>query len=308
MPSRKYTSACAAALGIALVAIATSHWLLQRHTGSILLRTEPDAILSDDQLLRQAAGIGRPLFAHRCAVCHGADRRGNRQHGTPDMADGAWLYGNAPVDIERTILYGIRSGHPKSRNVTDMPALVRTGIITEAEARDVVEYVWSLSHQDYDPATAERGHDVYFAKGNCYDCHARDAKGIADYGTPALTGPVWVYGGDRPTLYQSVLNGRHGICPAWIDKLSPLQIRSFALYSVGAGTAPVPRLRGFFAPPTSSSTFQTLESPLDGVLGVRCSDRPGNRWLWSVYRERNPFARGTSGGRRIGQSAPDSAQ
>jgi cytochrome c oxidase cbb3-type subunit III len=136
--------------------------------------------------------------------------------------------------VERTILYGIRSGHPKSRNVTDMPALVRSGQITPADARDAVEYLQGLSGRPHDETAAARGRAIYYNKGNCYDCHANDARGVADYGTPALTGPVYLYGGDRESLYQSILNGRHGQSPAWVNVLSPLQIRALTLYLVGA--------------------------------------------------------------------------
>jgi cytochrome c oxidase cbb3-type subunit 3 len=145
-----------------------------------------------------------------------------------------WLYGNDPADVERTILYGIRSGHPKARNLTDMPALVRTGQITIDDAHDEVEYLQSLAGHPHDKAAAVRGRAIYYNKGNCYDCHASDAHGVTDYGTPALTGPLYLYGGDRDTLYQSILNGRHGICPAWINRLSPVQIRALAIFLVTA--------------------------------------------------------------------------
>jgi cytochrome c oxidase cbb3-type subunit 3 len=141
-----------------------------------------------------------------------------------------WLYGNDPTGIEHTILYGIRSGHPKARNVAEMPALVRSGQITREDAHDVVEYLQQLAGNSHDEARAARGRSIYYDKGNCHDCHARDAKGVPDYGTPALTGPVYLYGGERESLYESILNGRHGQCPAWINVLTPVQIRALALF------------------------------------------------------------------------------
>lgn len=217
-----------ALLGVAAVMA----WTRQRHIADELLRTDPAQILKSPTLLREAMQIGRPPYQRHCQSCHGPSLQGDAARGVPNLAGNVWLYGNDPVDVERTILYGIRSGHPKSRNLTDMPALVRTGQITADDARDVAEYVQSLSGHPYEKPAALRGRAIYYGKGNCYDCHANDAKGATDYGTPALTGPTWIYGGNRDSLYQSIVNGRHGKCPAWVDVLTPVQIRALALYLV----------------------------------------------------------------------------
>ncbi len=222
----------------AVIAMTTGFWLYHRSVNATLLRTPPDVILGDARLLKRAVNQGQPLYREHCASCHGAQLEGDPRRGVPDLAKGAWLYGNDPTDVERTILYGIRSGHPKARNIADMPAEVRTGQITPGDARDVVEFLQKLAGVPHDEAMAERGRSIYYDKGNCYDCHANDARGVIDYGTPALLGPVWLYGGDRDTLFQTVLNGRHGICPAWINRLAPVQVRALALYLVNQGGAP----------------------------------------------------------------------
>ena len=220
-----------------LIIVSWAVWNRQHRLAEELLTTEPSRIRKNPALLSQAAHMARPLYLRHCAGCHGPALQGNPARGVPDLARNAWLYGNNPVDVERTILYGIRSGHPKSRNVTDMPALARSGQITPDDARDAVEYLQSVAGRPHDAAAALRGRAIYYNKGNCYDCHANDAKGVTDYGTPALTGPVYLYGGDRETLYQSILSGRHGQSPAWINVLSPVQIRALALYLVGASSA-----------------------------------------------------------------------
>jgi cytochrome c oxidase cbb3-type subunit III len=214
-----------------------ARWLGFRERADQLLREDPDRILIDGRLMQFAAQLAQPRYQQHCAGCHGDAFQGDPTRGVPNIASNGWLYGNAPVDIEHTILYGIRSGHPKARNVTDMPALVRTGQITSADAWDVVEYLQSLAGRSHNAEAALRGRAVYEGKGNCFDCHAGDARGVTDYGTPALTGPVYLYGGDRQTLYQSILNGRHGQCPAWINVLSPLQIRALTLYLVSGPRA-----------------------------------------------------------------------
>ncbi|MDX0955950.1 c-type cytochrome, partial [Sinorhizobium medicae] len=36
---------------------------------------------------------GKQVFADNCASCHGADAKGNREMGAPNLADAIWLYG-----------------------------------------------------------------------------------------------------------------------------------------------------------------------------------------------------------------------
>ena len=226
----------AVAAGVALLDIAilgVYPWHRYRND-ALLVSTEPAAILAKPNLLANAINQGRPLYRQHCAHCHGIALQGDTVRGVPNLAANAWLYGNDPVEVEHTILYGIRSGHPKARNVADMPPLVRIGQITAEQARDAAEFLESLAGEPHDEAMAQRGGQVYFGAGNCFDCHAPDAHGASDYGAPPLTGPRWLYGGDRQTVYESIRNGRHGICPAWINKLTPLQIRALTLYLVSA--------------------------------------------------------------------------
>ncbi len=49
------------------------------------------------------------LFASVCAVCHGADARGNKLLGAPDLTDDVWLYGQGRDSIVHTLTHG-RSG------------------------------------------------------------------------------------------------------------------------------------------------------------------------------------------------------
>ncbi|HUN24752.1 MAG TPA: c-type cytochrome [Steroidobacteraceae bacterium] len=215
-----------------VLASAIALQLIARHRlEADLVRAAPEAVLRQPALVRVALALGRATYAARCAGCHGTDLKGARARGIPDLEDRTWLYGFGDVaDIETTVLYGIRSGHPKSRNITDMPALGRIGQLSPAEIRDVVEYVYSLSHRDFDAVAAKHGYALFNDKGSCYDCHGTDASGNIDYGAPDLTGTSWLYGGDRATLTDSVTNGRHGLCPAWIFVLDPVRIRALAVY------------------------------------------------------------------------------
>jgi cytochrome c oxidase cbb3-type subunit 3 len=218
------------AAAVALLA-GLCYWLHVRSLEASLVRGWPAELAHSPPLIRIAVGLAQPLYATHCASCHGADFRGSRAIGAPNLADAVWLYGDGSIgDIENTILYGIRSGHPKAHNVTDMPAEGRTHQLSAPEIEDVVDFVLALSRQPHDETAAERGRTLFYDKGNCFDCHASDAMGNPDYGSPALLGTTWNYGGDRLTLRQTVYSGRHGLCPAWIFKLTPLQIRALAVY------------------------------------------------------------------------------
>jgi cytochrome c oxidase cbb3-type subunit 3 len=230
------TGSAAVRIGVILTAVALAGtWILMhvrdQRLGAALVRAAPDRVLSNASLVSFALGVAKPAYATHCAGCHGSGLRGDRQRGVPDLEDGAWLYGQGEVaSIEATILYGIRSGHPKAHNITDMPAFGRIGQLSGVEVHDVVEYVYGLSHSDGDRTAARRGAVLYADKGSCYDCHGADGSGNIDYGAPQLTGGAWLYGGDRSTLYDSVYNGRHGLCPAWIGRLTPVEIRALAIY------------------------------------------------------------------------------
>lgn len=46
------------------------------------------------------------LFADNCAACHGADGKGNRELGAPNLTDNDWLYGSKREDIQDQIANG----------------------------------------------------------------------------------------------------------------------------------------------------------------------------------------------------------
>lgn len=69
--------------------------------------------LSNPEPTPQNTGIldaGHELFLTNCAGCHGETALGDRETGTPNLADGSWLYGG---DLETIItsIHGGRQGH-----------------------------------------------------------------------------------------------------------------------------------------------------------------------------------------------------
>ena len=230
----KWALSLSGAVGISLAIL----WLTHLHSERLqthLLAAAPEAVTDDPALVRFASAQGKPLYARHCAACHGTDLHGNPAIGAPDLTDAVWLYGTGTLyDIERTVLYGIRSGEDQSHNEADMPSFGLRGILSGAQIRSVVQYLLQLNGRPYEVEAANEGRAVYVGKGNCADCHGPDARGNNDYGAPDLTRNVWNSGGDPQSLYNAIYSGQHRIMPAWRRSLSLEQIRALATYVYAA--------------------------------------------------------------------------
>ncbi len=218
-----------ALLGAVTGAALFSVWLSHRSLAAELIRSEPSALLKNPALVAFALRQAAPVYGEHCANCHGVMPEGKPKAGVPSLVDSSWLYSNDLVSLEQIVLYGIRSGHPRSHNLADMPALGRLGVINDEQIEDIVQYVLNISGQRADAARAEQGRQLFYGKGNCYDCHGGDARGVSEYGTPSLVANVWIYGGDHDSLFSSIANGRHGLCPSRAQTLTPLQVRALAV-------------------------------------------------------------------------------
>jgi cytochrome c oxidase cbb3-type subunit 3 len=217
------------ASGLAAVGIVVLGGLAAMRTHQLGL--EQRLVEAAPEVVRFAIAQGKPLFAQHCAACHGADLKGRTDIGAPDLTDAHWLYGDGSIyQIERTILYGVRSGQSKTHDITEMPAYGQRGQLSDGDIKNVVQYLLELSRRPHDEQAALAGKAIFYGQSQCYDCHASDAKGDTDYGAPDLTADVWSYGADPAALYNTIYYGRHGVMPAWYGKLSLEQIRALAVY------------------------------------------------------------------------------
>ncbi len=227
----------ALALGLLLLHWASEQQAVRRR----FLMASPDDVAADAVLVRYAMARGAHGYAQHCARCHGADLKGDHSHGVPDLTDQDWLYGSGRIgEIERIILYGIRSGDSKAQNLASMPAFAtanpypryRIEPLTPAQLHDITELLYSFQHpQAADAAAVERGTALFHGKGYCFDCHSDHARGDSAIGAPNLTDDVWLYGdGSRPAIYQSIAHGLGGVCPAWHGRLAADTIRAIAVF------------------------------------------------------------------------------
>lgn len=190
------------------------------------------AVEQDPELLEFALVAGKATFGDNCAGCHGSGGQGGR--GYPNLNDDVWLWGGTLEDILTTVSHGVRSTSAETR-VSDMPAFGRDGILTPTQIDDVVEYVFSFSHQDARGEAVARGRTIFAEQ--CTACHGPAGQGKREVGAPDLTDADWLYGGDRATLRQTVWSARRGVMPTWHGRLDDETIRAVSVYvhSLGGG-------------------------------------------------------------------------
>lgn len=62
-------------------------------------------VLSKQEGSSASARRGGRLFADNCAICHGADGKGDRAFGAPNLADAIWLYGGDRDSLTTTVTH-----------------------------------------------------------------------------------------------------------------------------------------------------------------------------------------------------------
>ena len=192
-----------------------------------------EEIRTDPELLEFALAGGKSAFNVNCSQCHGSGAQGFK--GYPNLNDDEWLWGGAMEDIHFTIAHGIRNNQSDDARFSQMPAFLKDGILERDQIDQVAEFVLSLSGQASDPAAAEAGQVLF--EENCLACHGEGGVGMAALGAPALNTQIWLYGGDKETLVQTISNSRAGVMPAWGKILSPETVKQLAIYvhSLGGG-------------------------------------------------------------------------
>lgn len=177
-------------------------------------------------LMAAAVEGGRAAFKLHCVQCHGAGAAGGK--GYPNLNDDDWIWGGSMESIHTTLLHGIRHPTYEETRISVMPAFGRDEILTPAEIEAVVEYVRKISGQEAKPALAAAGAGIYAQQ--CAVCHGDAGLGNRELGAPNLVDPIWLYGGDRASLTNTIVNARAGVMPGWQDRLSETTIRQLTAY------------------------------------------------------------------------------
>lgn len=188
------------------------------------------AVKADTDLNRFALAGGRVLFAENCAPCHQSGGTGAK--GYPSLADDDWLWGGSLEEIQLTLQHGIRSTNDDDTRVSQMPRFLADGLLTMPQIQAVAQHVLSLSGLDKPNVDGAK----LFAE-QCASCHGEQGKGMREVGAPNLTDKIWLYGGDKAAVVQSIAYARAGVMPAWAGRLDDATIKMLALYvhALGGG-------------------------------------------------------------------------
>lgn len=200
-----------------------------------LIAADLNGIKDDPALASYAENAGAAVFRTNCAQCHGAGAAGVQSLGYPNLLDDDWLWGGTMDDIHTTVTHGIRNTTDADARYSEMPKWGVDEMLDQAQIGQVVEFVLKLSGQEHDAALATEG-AVVFAD-NCASCHMEDGSGDRTQGAPKLSDAVWLYGGTREAIHESVFYARFGVMPNWNQRLSEDDIRAVAFYvhSLGGG-------------------------------------------------------------------------
>jgi cytochrome c oxidase cbb3-type subunit 3 len=198
-----------------------------------LSQTSLQDIRTDSDLLNFALAGGRSAFNVNCSQCHGSGAQGAK--GYPNLNDDEWLWGGTLDAIHHTITHGVRNADGEEARDSAMPAFLKDEVLEAAQVNDVAEFVLTLSGQKGDAAAAERGKAIFAEQ--CVSCHGENGQGNAEFGAPALNNGIWLYGGDKETLVETISYSRSGVMPAWGKILDPVVVKQLAIYihSLGGG-------------------------------------------------------------------------
>ena len=188
-------------------------------------------IQANPELARFASAGGASAFKVYCSQCHGSGAQGGA--GYPNLNDDDWLWGGSIDQIATTIRHGVRYEADGDTRWSEMPAFGRDQLLPREDILAVAHYVRSLSGLEHDEGAMDEGARV-FAE-NCAACHGEDGHGNKELGAPNLADALWLYGDTHQDIVSQVTNPKHGVMPAWGERLGDAVVKQLAVYVHGLG-------------------------------------------------------------------------
>lgn len=224
---------------------------------SKIAATDIEQLAASPELMQAAIAGGAAAFKVNCVQCHGAGAAGSP--GYPNLNDDDWIWGGTLSEIEYTITHGIRWEGSDATRVNFMPAF--QGLFDAGQVNALAGHVLSLSGKAKPNAAGAQ----LFAD-NCAACHGPAGGGMPEMGAPALNDAIWLFGGTEADVKKQILNPRHGVMPAWENRLDPVTIKMLAAYvhSRGGGQDAAPAEPAAPADQPAGDVAQSAQDDSDG--------------------------------------------
>ena len=192
-----------------------------------LLEADMTAFDPQSDLHRYAVARGGSVFRAQCIQCHGAGAAGAK--GYPNLLDNDWLWGGDLENIAFSVRHGIRNETDPDARWSQMPAF--GDILEPGEIEAIADFIPTL------PESGGEGSGATLFADNCASCHGENGMGDREQGAPNLADAIWLYGGDRESVIESITNARFGVMPAWGQRLSEEDVRAVSTYvhALGGG-------------------------------------------------------------------------
>lgn len=88
---------------------------------------------------------GKDVFMKSdCAVCHGADAKGNTDMGAANLTDGIWRFSGTLEGIKYTIIHGVNDPGDAGTRSAQMPGFSASGKLSATDIKKLAVYVHEL--------------------------------------------------------------------------------------------------------------------------------------------------------------------
>ena len=126
-------------------------------------------------------------------------------------------------------------------------------------------------------------------QNNCAVCHGSSASG--GYGFPNLTNNSWLYGGDPEAIRNTIIKGRNGLMPPWVEMLGDDGVDTMSNYVLSLSNLEHDAAKALDAAPMFQAICSSCHgadgkgSAAMGIDSIGAPDLTADTWLYQQSGE-----------------------